>query len=304
MAGLSGAEMYSTSQVMPRGATYYDLAANTADDMWYSWDASTCGGGIFWTRNRDAKSSTANVNLKTTITNVQFISFAARLYLLKQDKAILDKGIAVYSWLKTIGLADPISGTLFDGVEAPACTNAKDEPADSYLYGQLIEGLTFLYQATKQVSYLTDAEHFANFAIAQFSQNNIIRDKCEPNCPLNRVSPKGIFIRGLYILHTEATPAMKERIATLIKTSFTGMLLTCDSNFNCDNNWGPEGVVRTDLHSQLNSVELFNAVVFVSDPSKRIKVIHSTTSVPNSGTTLGEYFLTIVVSIYFSLIQS
>ena len=254
---------------MPGGATYYDLGKNTADDIWFSWDASTCGGGIYWTRDRNAKTSTANVNAKTIITNVQYMSYAARLYMLQKDQTIWDHGVAVYAWLKAIGLIDTSHGQIWDGVTAPSCTDARSEPADSYIYGQLIEALALMYKATNQISYLTDAETFANTAMSTFTQNNVIRDNCEPKCPPNRVSPKGIFIRGLYTLHAVATPATKAKIATLINTSFSAMLNTCDSAFNCDNNWGPEGVVRSDFHSQLNSVELFNAAVFLNAPSSR-----------------------------------
>lgn len=266
MAPMSGAEMYAPEFVMPGGVTYYDLGKNTADDIWSSWDPSTCGGGIFWTVNRDVRSGTADVSLKNTITNAQYISFAARLYMLRKDQKLLENGAAVYAWLKNIGLVDSTSGEIWDGAKAPSCTDAKSAPAISYIYGQLIEALTLMYKATNQISYLTDAETFANRAMTTFSQNNVIRDSCEPQCPANVVSPKGILIRGLSTLHPVATPSTKARIATLINSSFTAMLATCDSLFNCDNNWGPEGAVRSNFHTQLNAVELFNAAVFLNAP--------------------------------------
>lgn len=42
---------------MPGGATYLKVAQNTYDEVWAQWDTSTCGGGIYWSRDRtNAKS--------------------------------------------------------------------------------------------------------------------------------------------------------------------------------------------------------------------------------------------------------
>jgi mannan endo-1,6-alpha-mannosidase len=269
---MTGAELFGNDVRMPRGVTYLKLAATTADDIWESWDAGTCNGGIFWTRNRNA-ATPALANYKSTITNAQYLSFAGRLYILTGDKKYLDRGIATWKWMNDIGIISS-NGDVSDGADAPTCNPPhRGGYTESYIYGQLVEGLSYMYLATKDSSYLESADVLTRRMLSTYSSNNVIRDvNCEPNCPLNRVSPKGIVVRGLAVFYPIASDSTKELIRVYIDASFAGMLKTCNSEFACSNYWGPEGTVYSDFHHQLNVVGLFYAAQAIyAPPAKPFK---------------------------------
>ena len=250
---------------MPKGVKYIELATTTANDIWESWDSNTCNGGIFWTRDRNAATPSLR-DYKSTITNAQFLSYSARLYLITGNKTLLDRGIATWKWLREIDLVTS-EGEAHDGANAPTCTGFYTGYTESYIYGQLVEGLGYMYEATKNSEYLDSAELLTQKMLSTYSRDNVIRDvNCEPNCPLNRVSPKGILFRGLAIFYPFATDSTKALIRTHIEASFNGMLKTCNAQFACSNYWGLEGTVYSDFHHQLNVVGLFYAAQAIYAP--------------------------------------
>lgn len=269
MPALSGAEMYGITQPkqnQKNTVDYIKLSKNTFDDVWKSWDPTTCNGGIFWIAKDSPVKSGADKNYKSTITNVQFLSFAARMYGLTNDQSYLNKADMVYLWLQNIGLVR-MNGDVYDGASAPACTSFNtNQIALSYIYGQLIEGLSYLYQVTKKETYLKDAELYANKSLSYYSRDNVIRDTCEPRCDTKTVPPKGILLRGYAALYPLTTHTIQAQIKTQLQASMEGMLKTCDDKFNCNSNWGTDGTIQTDVHKQINTVELFAAALKVFAP--------------------------------------
>jgi mannan endo-1,6-alpha-mannosidase len=269
MPAITLSELFTKDTALPAGGTFGILSTNTIDDIWSSWDTSTCGGGIFWTRDRNAASFSLR-NYKSTISNVQYISMGARIYLLTSNQTYLDQAIMVYNWLTRIGLATK-DGHVWDGADAPNCAEIFELPIPaSYLYGQLIQGLAELYLATGKTSYLSDAELYTNQALITFTKDSILTDRCEPNCALNSVTPKGILLRGLATLYPLTSAAMKSRIKIVIDASFSAMLLTCNSKFACGNTWATSfPTIYSDFHTQLNAVELMNIVAIIYAPLEK-----------------------------------
>jgi mannan endo-1,6-alpha-mannosidase len=57
MGPLIGAELFGLETVMPSSQhTYQKVVQGTYDQMWSQWD-EVCGGGIYWSRNRDQDGS-------------------------------------------------------------------------------------------------------------------------------------------------------------------------------------------------------------------------------------------------------
>ncbi|KAJ3077218.1 hydrolase 76 protein [Podochytrium sp. JEL0797] len=75
-------------------AALKSLSMTTFNQVWLDWD-DACGGGIYWSRDRNPSSS--NPYLKSTITNVQMMDLAARL-------GETEKFNQIWSWLKSSGL--------------------------------------------------------------------------------------------------------------------------------------------------------------------------------------------------------
>lgn len=70
MPCVTGAKLYGPSSLMPGGVSYLQNAETTYNHAFEQWD-STCGGGIYWSRDR----ASTNINMatyKSTITNLEW----------------------------------------------------------------------------------------------------------------------------------------------------------------------------------------------------------------------------------------
>jgi predicted alpha-1,6-mannanase (GH76 family) len=65
----------------------------------------------------------------------------------------------------------------------------------------ILGGLSELYKATKDASYMTTAKKIADAAFKNLTDSNgILHDPCEPDCGGDGSQFKGIFARNLQIL--------------------------------------------------------------------------------------------------------
>lgn len=76
---------------------------------------------------------------KSGITQLEFISLAARTYLLTRNETLLHITEKLFNWVVDSGMVDLATGTVYDGVDTVACKVSTAQW--SYSYG---------------VSYLTD----------------------------------------------------------------------------------------------------------------------------------------------------
>jgi mannan endo-1,6-alpha-mannosidase len=254
----TGGEVFGVDKEMPGGVTYHNLADTTFQQVWAQWSADKCGGGLYWSRNREDQDKKG---YKSVITHAQQIMLGARLSILTGDKAYLEKGKTMYDWLKTTGLVMP-NYQVQDGLnEDQACT-INDQQL-SYKAGFLIGALGWMYKATGDVFYNDEANKMTTAALTTFTTNNIINDACElkpEGCDQNTVSPKGTMVRGLgYAVEFTNDPTVREQLKTVLGASVQAMLKTCNENFECGDSWLAGNQQTTSVHFQINSVELMTS---------------------------------------------
>ncbi|MDF5731836.1 MAG: glycoside hydrolase family 76 protein [Rhizonema sp. PD38] len=171
---------------------YLDMAKIIFNDMKGGWD-STCGGGIWWNKER---------KYKNAITNELFLSIAAQLHLRTPDdsasKSYLDWAQKEWNWFKNSGMINA-QNLINDGLTQD-CQNNGDVTW-TYNQGVILGGLVDLYKSTNDSSKLTQAQAIADAAIGTLAPNGILREPCEPNCGGDGPQFKGIFIRNLYYLY-------------------------------------------------------------------------------------------------------
>ncbi|KAJ3274068.1 hydrolase 76 protein [Terramyces sp. JEL0728] len=276
---VTGPEIFGNpAAVMPGGVSYLALIQSTYDDVWAQWDDS-CGGGIFWNRNRQDPNKSRKF-MKSTITNAQHINIGARLYLMTGNKTYIDNAVKVYNWLKG-GVISP-DFRIYDGVMSDStCANSMTDTtylSDSYNPGTLAGALAWLYKATNDPQYMTAAENIAKKALSLYSSNGIIRDRCETSqagCAQDQVSPKGTFIRGLsYVYMFSKNSDIKSLIQTTLQSSAKALLPMCDNNWNVYSDYWSTGksVSKQGVHLQMNALELFNALSLISTNGQTSKL--------------------------------
>ncbi len=179
---------------------YLTMAASIFADMTGAWD-NTCGGGIWWSKER---------HYKNAIANELFLSVAA--HLANRDandrKQYLDWANREWKWFAASGMINA-ENLVNDGLTitrspsgAVSCTN-NGKTTWTYNQGVVLGGLAALSRLNPDPSLPQAAQSIATAAITHLTDSSgILHDSCEPKCGADGVQFKGIFVRNL-----AATPA-------------------------------------------------------------------------------------------------
>ena len=172
---------------------YLEMARTIFEDITGGWD-EVCGGGVWWTRDRDYKNA---------ITNELFLLLAVRLHLrTPEDTEYLDWAQREWDWFQSSGMINALN-LVNDGLDA----NCENNSGQTWTYNQgvILAGLVDLYRATEDEALLEQATAIADAATARLiTPEGILREPCEPSsCGADGTQFKGIFMRHLAYLHAE-----------------------------------------------------------------------------------------------------
>jgi predicted alpha-1,6-mannanase (GH76 family) len=175
---------------------YLNAAAGIFDDLTTGWD-DTCGGGLWWTRDR---------TYKNAIPNELFLKVSAGLANRTKDPQAQRKYIEwadrEWNWFRESGMIDQ-DHLINDGLDAQCQNNHRKKW--SYNQGVVLGGLAELSRVPGHSSTLRQAETIANAAIQKLSDSDgILHEPCEPKCSGDGTQFKGIFIRNLAELNERA----------------------------------------------------------------------------------------------------
>lgn len=189
-------------------ARYLEMAEQIFADMSRGWD-DTCGGGIWWNKDR---------RYKNAIANELFLSAAAHLAADMHDPAqkasYLDWAKKEWQWFAASGMINA-QGLVNDGLTASCQNNGRN--TWSYNQGVILGGLSALAAQTGEKPLLERAQSIALAAIAKLTDpDGILHDTCEPNCGADGVQFKGIFARNIGELNSAAPSA---RLQTFLETN-------------------------------------------------------------------------------------
>lgn len=198
---------------LTRNQEYLSMAKSIFADMAKSWD-NTCGGGIWWSKDR---------HYKNAIANELFFSIAARLANrdASNDRQYLDWANKEWKWFQRSGMINA-QGLINDGLgtskgetSATECQNNKQNTW-SYNQGVILDGFVELSKLNSDPEILATANRIATAAITLLADSKgVMHDVCEPNCGDDGVQFKGIFVRNLVHLYSVAPqPKYKTFITT------------------------------------------------------------------------------------------
>jgi predicted alpha-1,6-mannanase (GH76 family) len=181
---------------LTRETRYLEMADRIFVDMTKGWD-DTCGGGIWW--NKDKR-------YKNAIANELFLSVAATLANLttapKQRAVYLDWAQREWQWFEASGMINA-DNLINDGLDAQCHNN--NRTTWTYNQGVILGGLSALARQTGEAKLLERAQSIASAAILRLSgEDGILHDSCEPRCGNDGVQFKGIFMRNLATLNAAA----------------------------------------------------------------------------------------------------
>jgi predicted alpha-1,6-mannanase (GH76 family) len=170
---------------------YLDMAVTIANYVQGYWDTSSCGGGVWWDRER---------TYKNAVTNGLYIRMTAALHnRLPGDTTWLQRATTGWNWFNNSGLINS-SNLVNDGLTG-SCTN-NGQTVWTYNQGLAIGGALELYRATGDSTLLTKARQLGDAALTSsvLSPGGILTEACDvgsASCDDNAKQFKGIFMRYL-----------------------------------------------------------------------------------------------------------
>lgn len=179
-------------------ASHLSMAETIFTAMTGGWDASVCGGGIWWNTSK---------KYKNAIPNELFFSIAAKLA--NRTTGSVSAGYLgwaqkEWSWLKSSGMINA-HNLINDGLNATqpnACVN-NEATVWTYNQGVILGGLVELYKADRDPTLLPQAAAIAQAAITRLTTSNgILKDKVVSGGDAPQF--KGIFLRNLAALYAAA----------------------------------------------------------------------------------------------------
>jgi len=181
---------------------YLDAARTIFANLQTGWD-DTCGGGVWWNKDR---------NYKNAITNELFLTLAARLHQRApgDHENYLDWALREWEWFRARGLIGA-SGLVNDGL-TPACGN-NGGITWTYNQGVILGGLAALHEITGQNAYLEQGQVIADAALSELtsplsaSTQGILIEPDELATARkdgDRPQFKGIFVRNLYDFYLQS----------------------------------------------------------------------------------------------------
>ncbi|KAA1090996.1 hydrolase 76 protein [Puccinia graminis f. sp. tritici] len=227
-------------------------------------------GGILWGAEYRNREDPRHGRYKAFNTNTEFISAAARSFLITKDTKVLGFAQQLVDWL--IGpsrLADVKTGILQDGVDAKDASCQLSTDQWTYNYGLWLGSMAWLFKATGDQKYLPMASTVFTHSVKIFAPKGIIAEICEPtSCSRDSKGFKAVYIRNLVYLHRVTTDqAMKTAIQNLIDTSVKAMAQTsCDAKFNCAAAWAAGSPPEKNVRSQHVSTALLVAAIGIRKP--------------------------------------
>jgi hypothetical protein len=192
---------------------YLNEAITIANYVQGFWDTSTCGGGVWWDRERTYKNS---------VTIGLYIRLAASLHnRISGDTTWLSRATTGWNWFTGSGLINS-AGLVNDGLTSGCANNG--QTVWTYNQGLAIGAGVELYKATGNTAVLAKAEQLANAAMTSgtLTTNGILTESCDSTtttCDDNQKQFKGVFMRYLMDLADVTGIASYRTYATTQATS-------------------------------------------------------------------------------------
>ncbi|MFF9391946.1 glycoside hydrolase family 76 protein [Streptomyces griseoluteus] len=170
---------------------YLDEAVTITDYVRGFWDPSTCGGGVWWNRER---------TYKNAVTSGLYLWLTSALHQrLAGDTVWGTRAVTAGDWYLGSGLIGS-SGLVNDGL-TPGCAN-NGQTVWSYNQGLAIGGFTELWRSTGSSRYLDAAKRLADAALSStaLTRDGVLTESCDvggASCDDNQKQFKGVFVRQL-----------------------------------------------------------------------------------------------------------
>ncbi|OXM47928.1 glycoside hydrolase family 76 protein [Amycolatopsis alba] len=170
---------------------YLSMATTIAAYVHQYWDPGTCGGGVWWDRER---------TYKNAVTSGLYLRLAASVHRRTPgDSVWLQRSRTAADWYLASGMINA-AGLVNDGLTGDCRNNGQQ--VWTYNQGLGIGGLVEIWRATGEARWLDAARRLADAAVGGtvLTRNGVLTESCDVgqnSCDDNQKQFKGIFMRFL-----------------------------------------------------------------------------------------------------------
>jgi rhamnogalacturonyl hydrolase YesR len=188
---------------LARDARYLTMATKIATYVQQFWDTGTCGGGVWWDRER---------TYKNAVTSGLYLRLVASVHRRTPgDTLWLQRARTAGDWYLASGLINS-AGLVNDGLTADCRNNG--QTVWTYNQGLAIGGLVETWRATGDARLLTAARRLGDAAKTGLSTGGVLTESCDVgtrSCDDNQKQFKGIFTRYLADLGADYLPYVRQQ---------------------------------------------------------------------------------------------
>jgi predicted alpha-1,6-mannanase (GH76 family) len=223
-------------------ANYLEHVQTLWQDIQTGWNEH-CGGGIAWRKPQ--------LDYKNTPANGPAVILAARLYQRLQNECDLETAQKIYDWLQAY-LLDPDTGFVWDGMNRQGDFKIDKDWKFTYCQGVVVGAGLELYRATKDKSYLQQAQRTARAGLEVLcDEDGILPDEGGGDGGLF----KGILVRYLTLLQLEQPDSV---VFKVLQTN--GEALVALQSPLAGTSWRVKANDPVELSSALSGVMLSEAL--------------------------------------------
>jgi hypothetical protein len=168
---------------------YLSMATTIASYVNQYWDTSSCGGGVWWSRER---------TYKNAVTSGLYLRLVAAVHRRTPgDSVWLQRARTAADWYLASGLINS-AGLVNDGLTGDCRNNG--QTVWTYNQGLAIGGLTETWRATGDTRFLDAAKRLADAGTTGLARNGVLTESCDTgqnSCDDNQKQFKGVFMRYL-----------------------------------------------------------------------------------------------------------
>lgn len=260
---------------LTKDSKYLDAAKTVFDDMKGGWD-DTCGGGIWWRKNRDYKNA---------IANELFLEIAVRLHQRTPNDngkdSYVDWAKREWAWFSQSGMinADNLVNDglkIVDNNGTKTCSNNGDTTW-TYNQGVLVGALVELATSTNTPALVDRAQAIADATFAKLvDDQGVLREPCEPSCGgTDAPTFKGVFMRNLGVLYA-AHPAPQNAAFLAVNADWIGNAAHTNV-WNVGLSWS-QAPDAADAARQASGLDALNAAIALSAPQPNVALSATATA--------------------------
>jgi len=187
-------------------ARYLQQAASIFKDMQLGWEDDTCGGGVWWSKDKKDKNA---------IENELFLSVAASLANRETDKAIRDTDLSwmrrEWQWFRDSGMINQ-SHLINDGLETSSPAHCVNNGKRTWTYNQgvILGGIVEMSRAEQRAGHpdptlIKLAEAIAGAAMERLKdKHGALGEPDDAHDGADVPQFKGIFVRNLMLLNSSS----------------------------------------------------------------------------------------------------